>query len=81
MYMDDLCWSLSINAIMGSSVVNGGEPERLRDRGQTAQSQQYPRKTKAAPGCHAHHVGTGACERHILGVELQAADGSCVFTV
>lgn len=34
--MADPCWALSIIATMGSSVVDGGEPERLRDRSQTA---------------------------------------------
>lgn len=28
------------NAAMGASVVNGGEPKRLRDKSQRAQSQQ-----------------------------------------
>lgn len=69
------------NATMGPSVIYGGEPERLRDKSQTAQSQQWTWETKASPGGHAHHIGTGTCKRHILGVELQAADRSCVFTV
>lgn len=42
---------------------------------------EQTRDRKASPGRRAHHVGTGACKRHVLGVELQAADGPCVFTV